>query len=87
VDSLIGDIWVILLWILDGVVQLLFCHLEDTCLEVLNLVSFCLIQQLVQIKKYGFKVLVNLNEVALPAFREDMQMFASSQELLSESRI
>ncbi|XP_045804236.1 spermidine sinapoyl-CoA acyltransferase [Trifolium pratense] len=38
-------------------------------------------------KKDGFKVLVNLSEVALPAFREDMQMFASSQEVLPGSRI
>lgn len=38
-------------------------------------------------KKNGFKVLVNLSEVALPTFREDMQMFAGSQELLPESRI
>jgi hypothetical protein len=38
-------------------------------------------------KKDGFKVLINLSEVALPAFRDDMQMFASSQEVLPESRI
>ncbi|XP_061357643.1 spermidine coumaroyl-CoA acyltransferase [Gastrolobium bilobum] len=31
-------------------------------------------------KKEGFKVLVTLTEAALPAFREDMQVFASSQD-------
>lgn len=31
-------------------------------------------------KKEGFKVLVTLTQAALPAFREDMQVFASSQE-------
>ncbi|CAL0309296.1 unnamed protein product [Lupinus luteus] len=37
-------------------------------------------------KKDGFKVLVTLAETALPAFREDMQVFTSSQEKLANSK-
>jgi len=44
VGSLIGGIWAIQLWTLDGEAQLLCCPLGGTCLGVLSLASFCLIQ-------------------------------------------